>query len=48
MPHSNPSAMRSIPNLDFQIANQPLNAEREQQDTIELRKIYQWINELSW
>ena len=52
MPHSNPSAIinsaRSIPNLDFQIANQSLNTVEREQENIELRKIYQWINELSW
>lgn len=39
----------AIPNLsdmqNFQSISNPL--EREQ-DNIELRKIYQWINELSW
>ena len=37
--------MRSIPNMDFQIANQPVNIDREND---ELQKIYRWINELSW
>ena len=44
--HPNNPSMRSIPNMDFQIANQPgVNIDREND---ELQKIYRWINELSW